>query len=400
MATARKNHYRKPPLLRAGTVLFAVLVAAVVFCVLSFGGTFARTVPITVISDRSGLVMEPGAKVKVNGVEVGRVRDIAQADGRSELHLDIESRRFGLLTADTTAEIKATTAFGSKYVALHTSTSSASRPLVAGAQVTSSNVTTEVNTVFENLAGVMRHVDPAELNAALGAVAEGMRGRGKELGTTAAEADSALTRLNPAMPGLQRDLRDAAAVSQTYADVAPQLLDLLRYATTTADSVVAREAEVIEFLQAAVVFGESGAGLVNSVENDLISAMRLMVPTAGLLAKYSPELTCLMQQTVDTNEILEHSFGGNNGYSLDLDVGLLAGDDSYKYPQNLPEVRASGGPGGEPGCNPLITRDMYPSPVLVTDTGASITGATSPRLANPLFVDYLFGNIVGGPFPR
>ncbi|ELB93392.1 Mce family protein, partial [Rhodococcus wratislaviensis IFP 2016] len=38
-----------------------------------------------------------------------------------------------------------------------------------------------------------------------------------------------------------------------------------------------------------------------------------------------------------------------------------------------------------------------PSPVLVTDTGASIADATSPRLGSPFFVDYLFGNIVGGP---
>lgn len=400
MSIPRKNHYRRPPLLRAGIALAAVVVAAVVCCVLSFAGTFARTVPVLVVSDRAGLVMEPGAKVKLNGVEIGRVRAVGQSDGRAALHLDIESRRFGLLSDDTTAEIKATTAFGSKYVALHTSARPGRAALPAGARIAAGNVTTEVNTVFENLAEVMRHIDPAQLNAALGAVAEGLRGNGAELGATASAADAALARLNPALPELQQDLRDAAAVSHTYADIAPQLLELLRYATTTSESVVQHEANVIELLGAAVTFGKSGTDLVNGVEADLISAMRLLVPTAGLLAKYSPELTCLLEQTVDTNEVLKHSFGGNNGYSLDLDVGLLAGDDSYRYPQNLPEIRASGGPGGAPGCYPRITADMYPAPVLVTDTGAAIGSATTPRVGNPLFVDYLFGNIVGGPFPR
>ena len=42
----------------------------------SFAGTFRSYVPVTVASDRSGLVMESNAKVKMHGVEVGRVSQI------------------------------------------------------------------------------------------------------------------------------------------------------------------------------------------------------------------------------------------------------------------------------------------------------------------------------------
>ncbi|OXR43127.1 hypothetical protein B7C42_04549 [Nocardia cerradoensis] len=48
----------------------------------------------------------------------------------------------------------------------------------------------------------------------------------------------------------------------------------------------------------------------------------------------------------------------------------------------------------------MITRQMYPAPVLVTDTGANITDSTAPRIGSPYFADYLFGNILGGPAPR
>ncbi|MET8427867.1 MCE family protein [Nocardia sp. NPDC004860] len=400
MSEGGENHYHKPPLVRAGLALTAGVVAAVLFCALSFHGDLKRTVPITVVADRAGLVMEPGAKVKLNGVVIGHVRDVAQGDGRARLNLDIDAGRFALLSADTRAEIKATTAFGSKYVALQASSDADQGRLRPGAQVRSANVTTEVNTVFQNLESVMRHVDPAKLNAALSAVADGLRGRGEQLGETLVKTDSTLAQLHPVMPQLQQDLHDAATVTNIYADAAPRLLDMLGYASTTADSVVAQQTELVSMLQAAVTFGKTGAGLTDDLERGLVDSMRLLVPTAGLLAKYSPELTCLLHQTVDTNDVLSHSFGGNTGYSLDLDIGLLGGADPYRYPENLPKVAASGGPGGAPGCYPTITRSMYPSPVLVTDTGANIVDATAPRLASPYFVDYLFGHILGGPAGR
>ena len=41
-----------------------------------FAGTFTSYVPVTLTSDRSGLVMETNAKVKMRGVQVGRVSQI------------------------------------------------------------------------------------------------------------------------------------------------------------------------------------------------------------------------------------------------------------------------------------------------------------------------------------
>ncbi|WP_236581726.1 MCE family protein [Rhodococcus sp. T7] len=377
-------------------MLFGV-VTALVLCMQTFRGAFEETVALTVVADRSGLVMEPGAKVQLNGVQIGRVKEVQQVGGTSRLSLDIDSGRFGLLSADTTAEIKATTAFGAKYVALTSASGQGHSPLAAGSEVRSGNVTTEINTVFENLTSVMHHVDPAKLNSALGAVAEGLRGRGEQFGDTMVKADSVLARLNPVLPQLQSDLRDTSTVVNTYADVAPTLMDLLKFASTTSDSVVDRQAELDSTLTAAVGFGNEGAALTNDLERGLVDSMRLLLPTTGLLSKYSPEITCLLQQSVDARNAQLNSFGGNTGYSADLDVGFLPGDDPYRYPANLPKVEASGGPGGQPGCYPMITKDMYPAPVLVTDTGASIADSTSPRLGSPFFVDYLFGNIVGGP---
>lgn len=400
MKLRKKSHYKRPPLRMAGAAMLIGVLTALVLCVQSFRGTFEDTVPLTIVSDRSGLVMDPGAKVQLNGVEIGRVSGIQQAGSTSRLSLDIDSSRFDLLSANTTAEIKASTAFGAKYVALTTRQDPNQRRLAAGSEVASSNVTAEINTVFENLTSVMHHVDPAKLNSALGAVAEGLRGRGDQLGETMVEADSVLTRLNPVLPQLQNDLRDSATVVNTYADVAPTLMDLLKFASTTSDSIVDREDELDSMLAAAITFGNEGAALTNDLEDGLTDSMRLLVPTTELLSKYSPALPCLLHQTVDTRDAQMGSFGGNTGYSLDFDIALLGGDNPYHYPQNLPKNEAQGGPGGQPGCYPVITKDMYPSPHLVTNSGASIEDSTTLRVGSPLFVDYLFGNMVGGPVHR
>ncbi len=54
-------------------VLLVVVVAVSTLTAMAFEGTLRTTVPLTVISDRAGLVMEDGAKVKLRGVQIGEV---------------------------------------------------------------------------------------------------------------------------------------------------------------------------------------------------------------------------------------------------------------------------------------------------------------------------------------
>ena len=72
----------------AGLATIAVIVAVVAFSVMMFRGGFGQTVPVTVVSERAGLVMNPEAKVKMRGVQVGQVESIeTRPDGKAVLHL-------------------------------------------------------------------------------------------------------------------------------------------------------------------------------------------------------------------------------------------------------------------------------------------------------------------------
>ena len=76
-------------------------------------------VPVTLTSDRAGLVMETGAKVKMRGVQVGRVAsDRRRATATLNSKLDIDPDQIQYIPANVEAQIRATTAFGAKYVDL------------------------------------------------------------------------------------------------------------------------------------------------------------------------------------------------------------------------------------------------------------------------------------------
>jgi phospholipid/cholesterol/gamma-HCH transport system substrate-binding protein len=87
---------------------------------------------------------------------------------------------------------------------------------------------------------------------------------------------------------------------------------------------------------------------------------------------------------------------GGNGYSLATSSGTVGGaGNPYVYPDNLPRVNARGGPEGRPGCWQKITRELWPAPYLVMDTGASIAPYNHAEIPQPMLIDYVWGRQVG-----
>ena len=116
-------------------------------------------------------------------------------------------------------------------------------------------------------------------------------------------------------------------------------------------------------------------------------------PTTRLLMKYNPELTCVFvgaKKTIDSGFV--DVTGGTNGKAVILDVALLAGDDAYKFPENLPINGAKGGPGGQPGCGsgPDVSRN-WPVRNLITNTGygTGLDNRPNPGIGFPGFANYL-----------
>ena len=78
----------------------------------------------------------------------------------------------------------------------------------------------------------------------LNALATALEGRGDQIGENLETVDSYLKRLNPQIPALVEDLRLTAEVSDTYADVLPQIGDILHNTVTTTGTLETREAKL------------------------------------------------------------------------------------------------------------------------------------------------------------
>jgi phospholipid/cholesterol/gamma-HCH transport system substrate-binding protein len=351
--------------------LILVAVGLVVLDAVLFTGSYRSSIPVTVMSDRSGLIMETGNDVKLRGVVVGRVEGISKGNPPVGLNLAIDSAQVKYIPANVEAEIKATTAFGNKFVDLVVPDDPSAKRLSAGEVLRARNVATEVNTVFENLVGVLQQVDTAKLNAVLSALAEGVRGQGERLGEAITAGNEVLMQLNPRSETIRQDWKAVKGFSDTYSAAAQNIITVLDAASTTSTTITNHAKQLDSLLLNVIGLSNSGVNVLGPSKDNLIHAVNVLDSTTSLLMKYNPELTCLFtggKNVIDFG--FENVAGGSTGKSVILDVALLFGDDQYKYPDNLPINGAKGGPGGKPGCGSLPdVAQNWPQRQLITNTG-------------------------------
>jgi phospholipid/cholesterol/gamma-HCH transport system substrate-binding protein len=308
------------------------------------------------------------------------------------LQLEIDPDQLPNLPANTGAEIRATTVFGAKYVDLIYPKNPDQQRLSAGAVLRSSNVSTEVNTVFQNLLRVLKQIDPAKLNATLTALADGVRGQGEAIGQATTDANQVLLALNPRMDTLQQDLRSLSGFSDAYGAAAQDILATLSAVSTTSETLTSHEQALDALLVNVIGFSRAGTNLLEPNRDDLIHAVNILEPTTNLLMKYSPSYTCmLLGATWFLDNGGRDALGAGDGRSGVLDATFLLGDDAYKYPDNLPVVGAKGGPGGKPGCGSLPDPSKnYPVRQLISDTGwgSGLDVRPNPGIGHPWYVDY------------
>lgn len=398
--TAPVNNPRTPPYKLAGLVLALVTIVVLVLVFLQFRGDFLPRTQLTLMSPRSGLSMDPGAKVTYNGVQIGRVGEVEQVnvggEPQAKILLEVNPKYLDLIPQNVDAEIAATTVFGNKYVSFSSPPNPSQKRITSSDTIDASHVSTEFNTLFETVVSVAEQVDPIKLNQTLTATAQALDGLGDRFGQSIVNGNEILAEINPQMPQLRRDNQLLADLGDLYADAAPDLFDGLQNAVTTARTLNEQQGNVDQALMAAVGFGNTGGDVFERGGPYLQRGLKDLIPTSALLDKYSPALFCTIRNYHDVEPKVAASLGGN-GYSLRTHselVGLGAGN-AYVYPDNLPRVNAKGGPEGRPGCWQPITRDLWPSPYLVMDTGASLAPYNHLELGQPLLTEYVWGRQVG-----
>ncbi len=377
----------------AGLATVIAIVGIVAVAVTLFRGGFTKSVPVTVVSPRAGLVMNPDAKVKMRGVQVGKVASIDPLpNGQAALHLAMNPSQLHLIPANVLVDIASSTVFGAKFVQLMPPDQPSAQSLRPGAVLSGEHVTVEINTVFQQLTSVLAKIEPAKLNQTLGALASAFNGRGGKIGQMLTDLDALLAELDPSMPTLRHDLAVTAEVANAYGDAAPDLLGTARNAIPVSQTIIDERKNLDALLLSSIGLADVGNDVLSTNRKPLTDVLHLFVPTTDLFNEYHEALTCGLAGAAN----LQQMFHPLQVPGINLLIGFDFGGERYRYPQDLPRVAAKGGP----QCTdlPQVPFEGH-SPFVVADTGANPHKYGNQRMVwdSDLIKQWLFGPIDGPP---
>jgi virulence factor Mce-like protein len=350
----------------AGFGLVAAIVLILALAVALFRGSFIHTVPVTVIADRAGLVMNPDAKVKMNGIEVGKVSSIDyQSNGTAALHLAMDPSALHLIPGNVKADIASSTVFGSKFVQLQAPPDPSGQPLREGQVLRGEHVTVEINTVFQQLVSVLSKIDPAKLNETLGAISSAVGGRGEKFGQTLADFNALLAKIEPSLPNLARDIESAVPVLNAYGDAAPDLIRTVDNSTRVSQTIVDQQQQLDEFLVSAIGLADVGNDVIGGNRQAITDVMHLLVPTTDLLNKYHETLYCAIGGLGQFTKSPPLPLPG-----VVVSSSFNLGIERYRYPKDLPKVAAKGRPYCQELGLPVVPPEWNP-PSIIGDSGSN-----------------------------
>lgn len=373
----------------------AIVVAIVALAVSLFQGSFTKTVPVTVLSPRAGLVMNPDAKVKMRGVQVGKVDSIESLpNGQAALHLAMDPAQMRFIPANVLVDITSSTVFGAKFVQLVAPAEPSAQRLRPGQTLEGKHVMVEINTVFQQLTKVLAKIEPAKLNETLGAIAKAFNGRGAKIGQSLSDLDSLLAKLDPSLSALSHDIAVSPEVLNAYADAAPDLVKTFANSSKVSKSIVDEQNNLDTLLVSAIGLANVGNDVLGANRQSLTNVLHLLVPTTDLTNEYSPALTCGLQALAKQSKF--PPLGSMLEPGIWLSASLVWAQERYRYPTHLPKVAATGGP----HCLdlPNIPTNKW-EPFVVGDVGANPWQYGNPQLLLNFdgLKQLLYGPIDGPP---
>lgn len=376
----------------AGLAMVVSIMLVSALAVTLFRGDLSSPTSVTVVSPRAGLVMNPDAKVKMRGVQVGRVESIEErSDGTLLIHLAMDPAKLPRIPSNVTVDIGSTTVFGSKFVQLIAPTVPSMERMHAGQVLEAESVTVEINTVFEQLTSVLSSIEPEKLNQTLGAIATALHGRGEDFGRAIADLNGYLAAIEPSLPNLEHDLTVMPAALNSFADAAPDLLQAAADTNVLSQTVVDQQTDLDALLIGVTGLGDVGTEVLTTSRGPLTDALRQLAPLTDLTAQYEEALYCGIAGLLPLAISPRLKQPG-----VEVMTGFLWANEPWHYPDDLPKVGATGGP----QCTymPRVPFMARP-PWVVTDTGANPWERNAPgiTLNSAGLKEALFGPNPGPP---
>ncbi len=324
-----------------GIVFLALVLVAVYLTYAVFTKKFSHYDRVTLQTSTIGLQLPTRADVKVRGVIVGEVLGYEPTKSGADVTLGIYPDQIDTIPADVTGSIVPKTLFGEKYVSLVVPDDPSSRHLETGATIKKTVVSTEVEKVLSDLYPLLRTVQPAELNQTLNALSTALEGRGEQLGDNITTLDSYLKRINPQIPQLVEDLRLTARVSDTYADVMPQIAQIIDDTVVTTGTLEGREKKLHALFQDVSAFSDTATDFLDQNGDNLIRLSQVGPEQLRVFAKYAPEYNCLTRGIVKAGALQADAF---RDFTLHINLETLPNQPRAYTAKDKPHFGEDRGP--------------------------------------------------------
>jgi virulence factor Mce-like protein len=287
-----------------------------------YNKVFTDVARVTLQADTAGNQLQEASDVKLRGVIVGEVRDIAADAEGATLELAIRPEHLAHIPKDVTARLLPKTLFGERFVALEAPEGSGGGHLEAGDVIPQDRTENaiELQRVIDDLLPLLRAVQPQDLATTLGAVADSLRGRGDELGENLVTTGSYIGEINTVLPELQADISGLADFADTYDSAADDLLAVLDDLAVTNTTIVDQQEQLRRTFAVGTSSSNTTAAFLETNEKNLISLAETSRPLLGLFAEYSPEYPCLLNGLAESAPLIGESFGADGDPALNLNI--------------------------------------------------------------------------------
>lgn len=344
-----------------GLVYIALLAMFVVLTVALYNKAFTPVVSAEVDAGKTGLQLLPHSDVKIRGLIVGEVRSIdITPNDRARISIALQPDKVGAIPRGVSARLIPKTLFGEKFVDLIPPKTPQGNGLTAGTVIheDTSKEAVEINQVLDDLMPVLKAVPPSKLNATLNALATALDGRGAQIGHSIDLLARLAPKLNKSLPDLEHDIKRIGDVSQIANDAAPDILRTLRNTVVTSRTIVAKRQTLAQTLAVGTGVTQNATNFVADNGNRLIGVNIATRDTLALLARYSPEVPCVMQGLVKIEPRVEQALGGGQP-ALHATIELVKPRPAFKNGLDDPQYLDHRGPRCYGLPNPKVPFPQY-----------------------------------------
>lgn len=356
-----------------GAVFISVIVLFLASTVAAYQKVFTPAVNVLLRTDRVGNQLLPPSDVKVRGLVVGEVRRVRATASGADLELALQPDKTHLIPAGVTARLLPKTLFGERYVSLVLPPGPSPEPLREDDVIEQdrSHASIELEKVLSDLMPVLRAVRPDKLATTLNTVSMALDGRGEQLGETLVATNRYLEQFNPVLPELKSNIQALADVSHLYADTTPELTQALRDLAVNHRTVADQRAGLDRLYRTVTTAAGDLDGFLRANAENIIGLNAASREQLRLLARYSPEYPCLLDDLADSVPRLDQVAGKGTDTPgvIRLRVEISDGGDKYLPGHDEPSWQDRRGP----RCY-----DQVPMPADLPGGGPPRDGSTHP----------------------